>query len=146
MNLTLRAGTQYRSLDFIPDRLKDRHPLGKRISPQVRLQRHWTRAHSTPDPAVKSGRWEGPGRADRRAGFQPPSTWNSLCELMQVPALLQPSVSPSKPWRCWIRTVGLNGGSLDISRGTFGCHGRWMGHGWHLDARQPYSIREGPAQ
>ena len=50
---------------------------------------------------------------------------------------LQPSISPSEPWRGWIRTVALKRGSLDISRDTFGCRQWWKGRCGHVDAKQP---------
>lgn len=89
MNLTLRAGTQYRSLDFIPDRLKDRHPLGKRIDHfENRFQQTWVqilapaRAQVTLHPSVFSLVKRAGGtdkRGDRCPVWLPLIRWAPAC-------------------------------------------------------------------
>lgn len=116
--ISLRISTQNWSVEFTPGRLRDGHPLRKRISPQVRLQRLWKRAQSTPTVQV-GGQWEGTGLAVRKTGYQPPSTRNLLRDLMPVPSLCQPSISPSQPSEGWGRPVDLDLGSC-TSKDWFG--------------------------
>lgn len=96
------------------DRLGPGHPLGKRVSPQARLQRRWTRPHSI------AGDGKALGLGDRRTGCQPPSTKNDHCDILPVPSLCQPSIPHPN--------LGEVGGDLWISKWLILLPKKWFGH------------------
>lgn len=94
MNLPLRMGTQSKSLEFTPDKLRDGQKHLSRGQVAKTLEEG---PHHTPLCRHESGQWAGACLADRRTSFRPLLNRNPPCDLMQVLFPPQISMSPSKP-------------------------------------------------